>query len=43
MTKQQIEKKYNVILRREMNPYMEGRYFWSVKIQMERKLNVVKL
>lgn len=31
MTKQQIEKKYNVILRREMNPYMGGRYFWSVK------------
>ena len=31
MTKQQIEKRFNVVLKREMNPYMEGRYFWSVK------------
>ena len=31
MTKKQLEKKYNVILVREQNPYMQGRYFWSVK------------
>ena len=31
MTKKQIEKKYNVKLVREQNPYMGGRLFWSVK------------
>lgn len=31
MTKQQVEKRYNVKLIRELNPYMQGRYFWSVK------------
>ncbi|WP_278999302.1 hypothetical protein [[Clostridium] scindens] len=31
MTKKQIEKKYNVRLEREQNPYMGGRYYWSVK------------
>lgn len=31
MTKKQLEKKYKVILVREQNPYMQGRYFWSVK------------
>ena len=30
MTKQQIEKKYNVKLERKQNPYMGGRYYWSV-------------
>ena len=30
MTKQQIEKHFNVTLRRKMNPYMGGRYYWSV-------------
>lgn len=29
MTKQQIEKRFNVTLRREMNQYMGGRYYWS--------------
>ena len=29
MTKQQIEKRFDVILRRVMNPYMGGRYYWS--------------
>lgn len=29
MTKQQIERRFDVILRREMNPYMGGRYYWS--------------
>lgn len=29
MTKQQIEKRFNVTLRREMNPYMGGRYYWT--------------
>ena len=31
MRKKQIEKKYNVQLEREQNPYMGGRYYWSVK------------
>ena len=31
MTKKQIEKRYNVKCVREQNPYMGGRYFWSVK------------
>jgi hypothetical protein len=31
MTKKQIEKRYNVKCIREQNPYMGGRYFWSVK------------
>lgn len=31
MTKNQIEKKYNVRLVRELNIYMQGRYFWSVR------------
>ena len=30
MTKQQIEKRFNVTLRREIIPYMGGRYYWSV-------------
>lgn len=38
MTKQQIEKKYKVKLEREMNPYMSGRYFWSVKDEDGREL-----
>ena len=29
MTKQQIEKRFDVTLRRVMNPYMGGRYYWS--------------
>ena len=29
MTKQQIEKRFDVTLHRVMNPYMEGRYYWS--------------
>lgn len=29
MTKQQIEKRFNVTLRREINPYTGGRYYWS--------------
>ena len=29
MTKRQIEKRFNVTLRRDMNPYMGGRYYWS--------------
>ena len=29
MTKQQIEKHFDVTLHREMNPYMGGRYYWS--------------
>ena len=28
MTKQQIEKRFDVTLRRVMNPYMRGRYYW---------------
>ena len=28
MTKQQIEKHFGVNLRREMNVYMGGRYYW---------------
>lgn len=31
LTKKQIEKKYNVKLVREQNPYMGGRLFWSAK------------
>ena len=31
MRKKQIEKKYNVQLDREQNPYKGGRYYWSVK------------
>lgn len=31
MTKKQIEKKFNVKLVREQNPYMGERLFWSVK------------
>lgn len=31
MTKKQLEKKYNIKLMREQNPYMGGRLFWSVK------------
>lgn len=31
LTKKQLEKKYNVKLVREQNPYMGGRLFWSVK------------
>lgn len=31
MTKKQIEKKYNVKIVRELNWYMGGRYYWSVK------------
>lgn len=31
MTKKQVEKRYNVKLVRELNPYMGGRSFWSVK------------
>lgn len=31
MTKSQLEKKYNINLVREQNPYMGGRLFWSVK------------
>lgn len=30
MTRQQLEKKYNVKLERKLNPYMGGRYYWSV-------------
>ena len=29
MTKQQIEKRFDVTLRRVMNPYMGGRCYWS--------------
>ena len=29
MTKQQIEKRFDVTLRRVMNSYMGGRYYWS--------------
>ena len=29
MTKQQIEKRFDVTLRRVMNPYMRGCYYWS--------------
>ena len=29
MTKQQIEKHFDVTLCREKNPYMGGRYYWS--------------
>ena len=29
MTKQQIEKRFDVTLCRVMNPYMGGRYYWS--------------
>lgn len=29
MTKQQIEKRFDVTLHRVMNPYMGGRYYWS--------------
>ena len=29
MTKQQIEKRFDVTLLRVMNPYMGGRYYWS--------------
>ena len=38
MTKQQIEKKYNVKLEREINPYMGGRYFWSVKDEAGKEI-----
>lgn len=31
LTKKQLEKKYNIKLMREQNPYMGGRLFWSVK------------
>ena len=31
MTKQQIEKRFDVTLHREMNPYMGGRYYWSAR------------
>ena len=29
MTKQKIEKRFDVTLRRVMNPYMGGLYYWS--------------
>ena len=38
MTKQQIEKKYKVKLEREMNSYMGGRYFWSVKDEAGKEI-----
>lgn len=45
MTKKQLEKKYDIILVREQNPYMQGRYFWSVKDlsgkEIERCINLV--
>lgn len=37
MTKQQIEKRFNVTLQREMDPYMGGRYYWSAIDNKTRK------
>ena len=39
MTKQQIEKKYKVKLKKEINSYMGGRYFWSVKDESGKEIN----
>ena len=30
-TKKEIEKKFGVLLAREINPYMQGRSFWSIQ------------
>lgn len=41
MTKQQIEKRFNVTLRRKRNPYMGGRYYWSaIDNKTEREVEV---
>ena len=42
MTKKQIEKRYDVKLVREQNPYMGGRYFWSVKDKNEKEIERCK-